>query len=645
MNAPQQPNEQQRTFSDILLELMVQNETLDKIQTSALKLVDLITPIPELLNRGIEAVVASKSEETTSLGGGGKEGKKDDPSKVLTGIHLTLMSLKDVAKQNLDTLKSIEAGMVMAYDLGSASRDILSNLSNDFAAFYNAFVDNNNKNDERERIRALQEKERNKEMADLLDRLGTKKEEPKGGLTPPKEDGFFAKILGPLGMIAGLLTGFVVGVVAYFGKMFKGILSGLSNLLNLPKILERIGLGEKFLEKFMRPFRAIKEGISNFFTSTIGKLGELFGEGGALSSVGKLFTRLKDFVMKFIEPFTTKFTKFFGIGKALGAIFGKLMVVWDVFMSVKKAVDKFGETGDITQAIGTGINELLGRLIGAPLDILKSTVSWILGKLGFDEAEKFLDSFSFTDLIQEFVGRLVAWGRQTFELAFQTVVDIWDDISKAFSGGSAMDKFAAIFRGFYRYLLALPMDIMKNAIANVAEWFGADMSDVRKFSFRKLLGGTNTAVEAETAPSSGKSIIAAAGETTAAKKLAEQKAKAGEKAVEETLNGDKKDEGIWGLLKEAEKAFYDALQQNMEGGKVQPEIGALPSTRGSEISALVSNTADLESNAEVAAAAAPVSGPKSNRSSNISAQSVTYNNSNIPDRTSWMTTPLANWSL
>lgn len=93
-------------------------------------------------------------------------------------------------------------------------------------------------------------------------------------------------------------------------------------------------------------------------------------------------------------------------------------------------------------------------------------------------------------------------------------------------------------------------------------------------------------------------------------------------------------------------AFYKALQENMEGGETQSKIGSVPSTIGSEMSALVSNTRDLEDNAEVAAAMAPaMTGSAGKKTTNVSAQSVTYNSNNIPDRTSWMTTPLANWSL
>ena len=44
--------------------------------------------------------------------------------------------------------------------------------------------------------------------------------------------------------------------------------------------------------------------------------------------------------------------------------------------------------------IGGGLGKLVGNLIGIPLDLLKSGVSWIMGAIGFDKfAEEFLDKF------------------------------------------------------------------------------------------------------------------------------------------------------------------------------------------------------------------------------------------------------------
>ena len=57
----------------------------------------------------------------------------------------------------------------------------------------------------------------------------------------------------------------------------------------------------------------------------------------------------------------------------------------------------------VIMGIAGGISGLLEGIIGMPLDLLKSAISWIAGKFGFEEAEKMLDSFKFTDLIRDVI--------------------------------------------------------------------------------------------------------------------------------------------------------------------------------------------------------------------------------------------------
>ncbi len=642
-------DKQQRTFDDILLELMVQNETLDKIQTSALKVVDLLTPVSEASKESLkEASETPAPAQAQGLVQGGSD---------LSVLLQPLNGILQVAQESMATLKSVEAGIVMLSDYSGLMRNSLSIIANDLSATYNYLVESDRRKASAQRTKDLQQQERDSEMMKLLARLGARPESKPAVPTAQKEDGLLAKLLGPLAIIGGLLAGFVAGVVGYFTKLFTNILSSLSKILGIGKFLSKIGLNGEFLTKLAAPFKEIFGKIKNFIKPVtdfigemFGKISNLFSKGGSLGKVGEFFANMKNTLMKAIEPFLGSFKKFFGIGKLFGVIFGRLLVVWDIFKSIQAAFDKFGKTGDIGAALETGISELLGRIVGAPLDLLKSSVSWILGKFGFKDAESFLDSFSFTDLIQESVTRLVAWGRQSFEMVFQSFVDIWGDIAKEFSSGNILGGIKEIFRGLGKYLLGLPMDLVKNSIASVGEWFGADMGDVRKFSFKKLLGGTNTETEGETAQSPQKSIMAAAQEKTAAAKMAKQAETVTEKATEKTLGDPDKPEGeesgIWGLLKNAQDAFYKALQENMSGGQTQAKIGAVPSTVGSEMSALLSNTKDLENNSELAAAMIPsMSGGSGKKTTNVSAQSVTYNSNNIPDRTSWMTTPLANWSL
>ena len=624
-------NTPQRGFDDILLELMVQNETSSKIQASTLNVVDLLTPVADASKESLKR--GSEASDWPSRRSSGQSGNSGMSEVILDGILL-------VAQDSLSAIKSVEAGIVMLADYSGLMRNSLSNISNDLSAFYNAFIAGDLQSEAADRMNSLQEKEKNAELLKLLERLGGGKRDTRTTTAAaPKEDGFLAKLLGPLGIIGGLLAGFVTGIVGYFTTLFGDILGSLSKMLNIGTFLSKIGLTSEFFAKLAAPFKTV-----------FGKIGELFG-------------KLTSFFSKTFGGLTEKFSKFLGIGKLIGRIAAPLMLIFDVFKSISAAVNKFSETGNIGAALETGISELFGRVIGAPLDLLKSAVSWILGKFGFDEAESFLDSFSFTDIIQEFISRLVAWGKQSFEMVFQTLLDVFGDISEKFSSGDILGGIIEVLRGLVKTLVALPFDLIKTGMAKVAGMFGADefAKKLESFSFRGMMGGTNTATEAEAAPPE-KSIFEAAGETTAAKQVAKQVAKQMKDATENIADLDEQKlakpattldvnkpkglgvSGLIGSLSGVSDAFYKALQENLTGGQTQ-RVGGMPSTIGSEMAATLSNTRDLESNAEMAAAMAPAATGGSKKTTNVSAQSVTYNSNNIPDRTSWMITPLANWSL
>lgn len=641
-------DKQQSTLEDILLELMVQNETLDKIQTNTLKALDLV-PTRQEEEKKEEKQDVKMEEAAVKAPGADYSQILGDTCKGILGVNDSILAL---AK----TSTSIETGLVLLTGYAEQISERLRLVMGDVSFISTLLTEEA----DIRRENRLSDEENRKEMIDVLKRLGRgggeEKDKTAKGIDKPAT--FMEKLLGGLAIIGGLITGFVAGLVGYFAQLFKDITMAVSKLLKIDKFLAMIGLDAEFFAKLAKPFQKIIEAvkklfapIGEMFSSVITSLKELFAGEGALGRFGKFFTRIKEL----FESFFSKFGKFFGIGKVLGVIVGKLMIFWDVFQSIKAAFDKFGETGDLGEALGTGIKELLGRVIGAPLDLLKSAVSWILGKFGFSDAEKFLDSFDFTELINTFLDRLLAWGRQTFEKVFQTVVDIWDDITGKFKSGDFLGGVIEIFRGLAKFLLALPMDLVKNAVASVGEWFGADMSAVRKFSFTKLLGGTNTATEAESTPSPNKGILQEAQERTSVKRLKEEQervdkhiAEQDKKLKEETdkkagqLKEENKDKGIFGWFKEAEDAFMKAMKENMEGGQTQAAVGAMPSTVGAEIAAIQNSNDELKASAatNTIAQAAPAA---SKKPSNISSQSVTYNSSNIPDKTSWMTMPLANW--
>jgi len=161
-------DKQQRTFDDILLELMVQNETLDKIQTSALKVVDLLTPVADASKESLKE--ASETPATAQAQGLVQGGS--DLSVLLQPLNGILL----VAEELLTTMKSVEAGVVMLSDYSGLMRNALSIIANDLSATYNYLVESDRRKTSAQRTKDLQQQERDSEMMKLLARLGARPE-------------------------------------------------------------------------------------------------------------------------------------------------------------------------------------------------------------------------------------------------------------------------------------------------------------------------------------------------------------------------------------------------------------------------------------------------------------------------------------
>ena len=177
-----------------------------------------------------------------------------------------------------------------------------------------------------------------------LERLGGKGPADKDSTVKAKDKPatFMEKLLGGLAIIGGLITGFVAGIVGYFAKLFKDIIGTVSKFLKIDKFLAMIGLDAEFFAKLTKPFQKIIEAVKKFFapiseafSSVLTSIKELFAGEGSLGKFGKFFSKIKEYMGKLYESFASKFGKFFGIGKVLGVIVGKLMIFWDVFQSIR----------------------------------------------------------------------------------------------------------------------------------------------------------------------------------------------------------------------------------------------------------------------------------------------------------------------
>jgi hypothetical protein len=136
------------------------------------------------------------------------------------------------------------------------------------------------------------------------------------------------------------------------------------------------------------------------------------------------------------------------------------MGIWDFF---KDYSEKEGSFGKKFQA---GMIGLVNGLVGWIVDIPKSLISWIAGKLGFTELEKELDAISFKDFFTEFVkqGQLLFEG--FFEFILITIPKFFSDIVPKIVG-----KAVDVLGGAWDWIADGIRNIAENIKSNFMDMF------------------------------------------------------------------------------------------------------------------------------------------------------------------------------
>lgn len=189
---------------------------------------------------------------------------------------------------------------------------------------------------------------------------------------------------GPLAkLVAGVRTNFTEIFDFLKNSVFGKIVTAIKNILVFP--FQGLFIAEGAANVLTRiknaifgPFQAVFNAIKGIFTFAV--------EGSGL--------------MKILGS----------IGRVLGRLFFPFTVIMGIFDTVKGAIAGF-EEGGILGGLAGAITGLLNSIIGMPLDLLKSAVSFILGKMGFEQAEEALDSFSFQDIFKKVIFGFVGFLR------------------------------------------------------------------------------------------------------------------------------------------------------------------------------------------------------------------------------------------
>jgi len=262
----------------------------------------------------------------------------------------------------------------------------------------------------------------------------------------------------------------------------------------------------------------------------------------AIESVGKTIKSTIASLTKFMKPATDFFKTVFNLGDDLvkstkiaqgiktfatkfGTILGKIFLPITILMSAFDFITGFMEGYEEEGILGGlegGLTKLFQGLIGMPLDLLKSAVSWILGVFGWNSAEKWLDSFSFSTLIGDMIrgmfdmiGKVVDWIKLLFTDPVAALSKLWDTLTGGYA--SIMDFLWAPVKAGIAWVMKLfgwdeaaaatesfsISGYINGIFATIKEWFtdlfswGAEKGETAAggFSLGLMLGGVITTVK------------------------------------------------------------------------------------------------------------------------------------------------------
>ncbi len=277
-----------------------------------------------------------------------------------------------------------------------------------------------------------------------------------------------------------------VGLTTALAVFVKGFIGGFQQALAKTAAFFRLkNLSKSLNTKALKNFQAMGGKITAFgnriksFFQPLGKVGK------AIQPVVKTITGLLSKVGQF--------------GKLLGKIFFPITVLFTLYEGLKNSMsqyERYSGEGIVSQIFG-GILGFLGGvtsyLIGWPLDLLKSAVTWIGDKMGFDMTA--LEEFSFQDMFKNLYKNI---GDGVLD-SIQYIKDLWNsiDLSEYFSGlvSRALNKIKTIFMK----ITAFPKAVASGSAAAVGAFLPGGESPAEAFNraFNESMQGSVARIEAE----------------------------------------------------------------------------------------------------------------------------------------------------
>jgi len=204
----------------------------------------------------------------------------------------------------------------------------------------------------------------------------------------------------------------VTAPLRFIGRMFNSLIQ-LNKTAGAGPVQKAILGIEKLGKTIFSPFQKIGNFLQTIKSSGLDKVSNL------LSKAKPALTAVKNF----LAPVGKFFSTIFGLGKTLigasqtasgilkfaasfGRILGRLFLPITILMSAFDFVTGFMEgykKDGIIGGLRDGVSKLFANLIGAPLNLLKDGVAWVLKQFGFNESAEELKKFDFKKIITDII--------------------------------------------------------------------------------------------------------------------------------------------------------------------------------------------------------------------------------------------------
>ena len=200
--------------------------------------------------------------------------------------------------------------------------------------------------------------------------------------------------------IAGLGVLDIIGIRALADDIIGFISSVGTIITDLAKVFTK-GL----LLALEGTFKSISAGLQVIENAAF-KLRTIPGMGAIANLLARLSLFFEDLGVRVakisakIMP-TLDFVK--GFGRILGKLFLPLTIFITAYDTIKGAIEGYQDAG-IIGALEGAVTGFFSSLIAAPLDLLKNATAFVLGKLGFENAQEVLNEFSFKELFSNLIG-------------------------------------------------------------------------------------------------------------------------------------------------------------------------------------------------------------------------------------------------